>query len=261
MQMTLLTTRAATQEPSQTAANTDAAITGTAAAKPAWPDLPADLYAELSNRVSRSRLGNEEVWAVLREWLERHEICPGSQPSQSTPEPAVVRSAPAARRPQMRDGNGVPRLVHRQSLIITARADSFETQLSWLGDLEAEVCSDFAAATEVLAAETGCWTAIIIDLDGFGSIGEMFDEIRALRDGTDVPVILASQHFSDDFSTQRLPLCDVSLRAPASPTLLRLAFSQAEANNLAWKIRKAEAAWRAVPSPRARVTADRGDRG
>lgn len=192
---------------------------------------PTDLHADLKECFSGPETSTADIWVIIRDWLDRHQVRPVPQ---VLPQPSPVQ---VVRRSTTR--GAAPHLTTDRPLIVTCRAESGE--LDWLGGLEGETLSDLKAAVELLRATGALWTAVVIDLDGFGSIGEVFEDIQALRDAADAPVIITSSHFNDDFSMERLPLCDVSVRAPASPTMLRLAFKQAETNYMAWKLRRAEA--------------------
>jgi hypothetical protein len=64
-----------------------------------------------------------------------------------------------------------------------------------------------------------------------------YDYLHDLRQRRpDLPVILVSEDFSsNDFSTERLPLCDASLRAPVVFSALEFALSEAlDVNNPQW---------------------------
>ncbi len=78
---------------------------------------------------------------------------------------------------------------------------------------------------------------VMIDLDAFGSVMRAYDYLHDLRQRRpDLPVILVSEDFSsNDFSTERLPLCDASLRAPVVFSALEFALSEAlDVNNPQW---------------------------
>lgn len=198
-----------------------------------WPPLPpADLSADLTQCLGEPVVSPAEIWDIFRNWLERHLISPLPHATSEN------SSTSAYNRPATAVGGLSSDLISGPPLIITSRPNSMP--LNWLSNLEADVLSDLTAAIEILSANDTPWSVVIIDLDGFGSISELYDKVRALRDTVDVPVILASSQCSDDFSRQRLPLCDVSLRAPASQAILRLALSQAKSNFAAWKIRRTE---------------------
>ena len=83
---------------------------------------------------------------------------------------------------------------------------------------------------------------MIIDLEAAGGITSAYPALRAFRDRhPDIPVILLSDEFStDDFGTDRLALCDVSLRIPFSFASFGFALREAEVNNTVWQQRQIE---------------------
>lgn len=83
---------------------------------------------------------------------------------------------------------------------------------------------------------------VIIDLEAAGGITSAYPALRAFRDRhPDIPVILLSDEFStDDFGTDRLALCDVSLRIPFSFASFGFALREAEVNNTVWQQRQIE---------------------
>ena len=83
---------------------------------------------------------------------------------------------------------------------------------------------------------------VIIDLDAAGGITAAYPALRGFRDRhPDIPVILLSDEFStDDFGTDRLALCDVSLRIPFSFATFSFALREAEVNNAVWQQRQIE---------------------
>lgn len=80
---------------------------------------------------------------------------------------------------------------------------------------------------------------ILIDVDSYGLIDDIISQLVDLR--VRMPllrVILLSRGFArDDFSTERLAVCDVSLRLPVSIVRLELAFVCADENNRLWQNR------------------------
>jgi hypothetical protein len=80
---------------------------------------------------------------------------------------------------------------------------------------------------------------LFIDLEAVGGIEDAYDSLRALRNShPEIPVILVSSGFlTNDFSTERLAVCDVSLRGPVTFAALEFAMAQAETNNVCWQDR------------------------
>ena len=114
----------------------------------------------------------------------------------------------------------------------------------WLADLGAKVLwlppdlVTLADLTEGLPQETRApLTHALIDLEALGGIALACDALLALRNQRpDLAVILVSCEFqSNDFSVERLALCDASLRAPVVFSALEFAVSEArDVNNPQW---------------------------
>lgn len=94
-------------------------------------------------------------------------------------------------------------------------------------------------AIDVLAGNAAAGANVaILDLDAVGDIRDVLDSLlmlRRLRPG--LAVILVSRGFhADDVSTERLPVCDCSLRVPVSFASLDFALNEAiEVNNPVWQ--------------------------
>lgn len=84
---------------------------------------------------------------------------------------------------------------------------------------------------------------IFVDIDSFGGIDECYDCLVWIRENAlAVPVVILSHDFLvDDFSCERLPLTDVSLRLPVSFSSLELSLMIARQNNYSWQLRFADA--------------------
>lgn len=82
---------------------------------------------------------------------------------------------------------------------------------------------------------------VVMDIESLGGISTAYAMIRRFRDRyPQVPVILISAEFAgDDLGTERLALCDVSLRVPFTFAALDLALREAATNNAAWQDRQA----------------------
>jgi DNA-binding NtrC family response regulator len=85
-------------------------------------------------------------------------------------------------------------------------------------------------------------TMLIVDLDTLTDGDRKYEllfDLRAHYPG--LPVMLISESFArDDFSIERLPLCDVSLRAPTSFKSFEAGIKDALENNGAWQKRNSE---------------------
>lgn len=83
---------------------------------------------------------------------------------------------------------------------------------------------------------------VIIDIESAGGIASAYSALRRFRDRhPDIPVILLSDEFAkDDFGTNRLALCDISLRTPFSFATFGFALRESEVNNMAWQQRQVD---------------------
>lgn len=80
---------------------------------------------------------------------------------------------------------------------------------------------------------------LFIDLDAMGGIAFAADRILELRRRrTDLVVVLMSRDFSGhDFSAERLPFADASLKLPCSFAAIEEAAAEARQNNALWRKR------------------------
>lgn len=93
---------------------------------------------------------------------------------------------------------------------------------------------------------------ILVDIDALGGIAAIYAELRRIRNAIpDLAVILMSAEFSvDDYSVERLALCDASIRANFTFAGLEFAYMESvEINNKIWQSRVAELA-AAAEAPR-----------
>ena|GEM_PF-1844271 len=82
---------------------------------------------------------------------------------------------------------------------------------------------------------------VVIDIDSCGGIANVIAELMAFRAkfvGTPVMLISADSE-TDDCSTDRLALCDVTLRGPVSMPRLDAGSAEAQINNWVWQARNA----------------------
>jgi hypothetical protein len=97
-------------------------------------------------------------------------------------------------------------------------------------------------ATSIYQRRARGKTMLIVDLDTLTDGDKKYEllfDLRAHYHG--VPVMLISDSFArDDFSIERLPLCDVSLRAPTSFKSFDTGIKDALENNAAWQKRISE---------------------
>jgi hypothetical protein len=83
------------------------------------------------------------------------------------------------------------------------------------------------------------WACLLLCLDDCGGVGAVFDHLLRFRiSAAATPVVLISSEFGqDDLSCERLPLGDVSLRAPLTEGRAALALERAVLNNSRWQER------------------------
>ncbi|OYX39788.1 MAG: hypothetical protein B7Y91_00635 [Rhodobacterales bacterium 32-64-14] len=86
-------------------------------------------------------------------------------------------------------------------------------------------------------------THLIVDLDQMGGIHNAVDDLRRIREQwPEIVVVLISSDFAaDDYSCDRLAVCDVSLRRPVGMASLEFGLMEAsEVNNPVWQARCAQ---------------------
>ncbi len=124
------------------------------------------------------------------------------------------------------------------ALLIAANDANVGICEEWLNEamIGAVRCRSFDAAPKATRRGALRVSLFIVDLDSLGGISVAFDDIIALRDANPcIPMILLSAKVqASDYSTERLRLCDVTLRAPVGHASLELAIVEAARNNLIW---------------------------
>lgn len=105
--------------------------------------------------------------------------------------------------------------------------------------LDARVVKSLARASLMIGMAVRQVGLVIIDLDSCGGVASVISDLVAFRlKHVDTPVILVSAESEvDDFSTERLPIADVTLRGPVSLSRLDLALAEAQINNQVWQSR------------------------
>lgn len=105
---------------------------------------------------------------------------------------------------------------------------------------EAHLVTDVDEAFGVLKGRPDAWSMAILDLDSFGGILELSDDLIDFRvEAPEVPLLLLSSRFSqDDLSEERLPMCDASIRSPAFSLSIANGVKAAIENNKAWRQRR-----------------------
>lgn len=82
----------------------------------------------------------------------------------------------------------------------------------------------------------------VVCLDCFDGLGQIYNSIRKLRDAKpSTPVVLLSSSMKySDFSTERLAICDVSVKLPVNVNFLDEVYSFVGENNSTWIARSLE---------------------
>lgn len=141
----------------------------------------------------------------------------------------------------------------RPVLFATAEAGSPCQVTSWLRMAGYRVipAEGFGLAIGELMANRPTFGMLIVDIDGFGGpelvVARLMD-LRRRHPSLPVIVVSADVQFND-FTTERLAICDVTLRAPVSAPALELALAEAAVNNLLWQARQYRNRIKAAPSP------------
>ncbi|MBV0913634.1 hypothetical protein [Anianabacter salinae] len=84
----------------------------------------------------------------------------------------------------------------------------------------------------VVGPTTGLIRVVAVDVDGLGIGASLIDDLAAMRRmAPELLVVLGSTDFArHDFSAERMPIADASVRLPASRTVLGLALCAARTN-------------------------------
>lgn len=99
--------------------------------------------------------------------------------------------------------------------------------------------NDFDIAVIRLCHVPRMASLVVISIDGFGGIVETIEPLLRLRECAPcLPLILASSEVNgSDLTTERLALCDVTLKTSAGPAALSNALTEAKVNNAIWQAR------------------------
>jgi len=164
----------------------------------------------------------------------RNEIEGRGQPEADKGRTRWVRVMPA------RGAGGTLDIQPNSQVCIVARSLGSAGPMSeWLASLGVAVnaTKDLAGAIANLRGDYKAWAAVVVFADGFGGPVECFDQLRLLREECPgLPVIVVSESFGEsDFSTERLPLCDVCLRFPVDPAEMTTAWVCAMENSRKWR--------------------------
>lgn len=125
-------------------------------------------------------------------------------------------------------------------LVVDPRNLSLDVQ-RWLASncLHTRSLANLAQAGGVIEAGIHQVGLVVVDLDSCGGIAEVVGSLMTFRDKfVDIPLVfMSSESLSDDFSTERLAIADVTLRVPVSVSRLDLALAEAQINNQVWQSR------------------------
>ncbi|RBW54032.1 hypothetical protein DS909_13470 [Phaeobacter gallaeciensis] len=119
--------------------------------------------------------------------------------------------------------------------MVTATWQSVLQLTGWFEGLGAEVATtnSIDIALDAIAENKNAWGLLVVFLDGVVDEYEVVEALLLVRKVTKaLPIILVSSAFSkNDFSLERVAICDVSLKSPVSRVTVGLAVAQAIANN------------------------------
>lgn len=120
-------------------------------------------------------------------------------------------------------------------LLVSARTQPVLELTRWLEDLGGEVAATNALdlALHAITDTPDSWGLLAIFMDGLSDADGIVETLLLLRSiKPDLPIILVSEDFKrNDFGTERMLICDVSLRAPITQETLDLAVAQSISNN------------------------------
>ena len=100
-------------------------------------------------------------------------------------------------------------------------------------------CDNIAVLLRGLARLKAHSVILFFEVESFGGVDKTYEDLRFVRDSfPEVKVVFISENFLvDDFSLERLPLCDVSFRWPASRHNMMEGLDVARENNQIWTAR------------------------
>jgi hypothetical protein len=132
-------------------------------------------------------------------------------------------------------GTLVSQQAQNCSFLVVAHEDSPLSQhFDWLGQCS-RLCvtmDDLSVAEQFVAAHTDAPFLLIVDIDMFPNLSTAIDRMIAFRMRTpNVAVVIASAEISGhDFSVERAPVADVSLKLPVPRAALGLGLGVALTN-------------------------------
>lgn len=127
------------------------------------------------------------------------------------------------------------------ALIIAKKSADLSTLTNWLNDFGHEACfaRDLGLAAKDLVKHRLNYSMLFVDIDSFDGICFAIDDLRLIRNAApELPIVVLTRDVaSDDFSTARLAITDVTLRHPLRVSTLEVAVIEAFRNNLQWQNR------------------------
>ena len=149
------------------------------------------------------------------------------------------------------DPGAVPRAAH--IVVFCNRPGPLDPLLNWLAEKGAQV-SHFPLRRLPLDwfdSFAGSHDVALVDADFLGDEGAMIDfGMRLRRFPPNMPVIMASRRVTtSDYSTERMAICDVTLRMPVTRGDLLEAMSAALENHHFWMAKRGDGRPRIVDAP------------
>jgi len=149
------------------------------------------------------------------------------------------------------EANPAPRPAH--IVVFCDRPGPFDPLLNWLAEKGAKI-THFPLRRLPLDwfdSFAGNHDVALVDADFLGDEGAMIDfGIRLRRFAPAMPVIMASRRvMASDFSTERMAICDVTLRMPVTRGDLLEAMSAAIENHSYWIEKRGDGRLRITDAP------------
>lgn len=127
-------------------------------------------------------------------------------------------------------------------MMLVGRTKSFAEIRYWLEHDRQDIDSRHGIGEAVHDLESGSetWSYVLVNIDDFGGIDDAIEALLLLRRaaGKCPVILLSSETVLDDLSSERLVLCDATLRLPLSLTRFEVGLVQAIFNNNVWQNRK-----------------------
>lgn len=124
------------------------------------------------------------------------------------------------------------------AMLIAGNEGNIGPCADWLAGagMPARRCRSLGEAAIAIGHTEARISLLVIDIDSLGGISAAINGMLTIRDTHPaIPLILLSADIpASDHSTERLRLCDVTLRAPVSYAALELAIVEAARNNIVW---------------------------